>query len=401
MKAKTLLFSMIAIFAVALFAMQASAAQFAEIDIVSVNGVNTNQFDPGLEAGETVPVRVYFTGKEDIENVYVSIRLDGHPSTFQTSNEMVVRNGSTYSVPFTLRLPSEVEFPEETFNLIVKVESQSNTNGHEKIIPLVLQRESNRLRILSAEMSNEVKAGKSLQIDVVLQNLGFEEAERNFVTARIPQLGISTTAFFDDLTPEDQNDPDKEDTIERRLFLNVPANTPAGVYTLEIEAYNSDASTETTRKIVVLGTKGDSQVVSSTTSKTFAVGEEQTYSLTLVNAGDTIQVYRLVFDAPEGLTVTAEDTVVAVSAGSSKTVQVKVSSAKEGTYSFGVSVESNGESISRESFTANVKGSSAQLNATVLLTVILAIIFVVLVVVLIVLLTRRPEKKEELGESYY
>jgi len=51
--------------------------------------------------------------------------------------------------------------------------------------------------------------------------------------------------------------------------------------------------------------------------------------------------------------------------------------------------------------TINTQGKGFTANTAVILTVVLAVIFVVLLVVLIVLLTRKPEKTEEFGESYY
>ena len=105
-----------------------------------------------------------------------------------------------------------------------------------------------------------------------------------------------------------------------------------------------------------------------------------------------------------GLNVEVSEPVVAVPAGTSKTVKIMASAEKAGKYDFAVNVHSEGELVKEEKFTLDTEGSNARAtagNATVLLTVILAIVFVVLLVVLIVLLTRKPEKSEELGESYY
>ena len=96
-----------------------------------------------------------------------------------------------------------------------------------------------------------------------------------------------------------------------------------------------------------------------------------------------------------------DEPVIAVPAGNSKAIKYDVSAAKAGTYTFTANIYSSGNLVKTETFTANVQGTGIAGNATVLLTVVLAIIFVVLLVVLIVLLTRKPEKKEDFGESYY
>ncbi len=156
-----------------------------------------------------------------------------------------------------------------------------------------------------------------------------------------------------------------------------------------------------TKKIAVVGNSEDSAVVAPMASKTFAAGSSAEYSLTLVNSGNKVQVYELAFEALSGLTLVADEPVTALPAGTSKTVKVTASAAKAGKYTFAVNVYSQGELVTKEAFTANVEGRSASANGTVVLTVVLAIVFVVLLVVLIVLLTRKPQKTEEFGESYY
>ena len=121
--------------------------------------------------------------------------------------------------------------------------------------------------------------------------------------------------------------------------------------------------------------------------------------------GDLPAEYFVVDSSDENLNVNVDESVVAIPAGSSKTVKVDVSAQKAGKYNFAVDVNSGADLVKSQQFAANVEGSSAGKalsgNTAVVLTVVLAIIFVVLLVVLIVLLTRKPEKSQELGESYY
>jgi len=105
------------------------------------------------------------------------------------------------------------------------------------------------------------------------------------------------------------------------------------------------------------------------------------------------------------LTVSVSESVVAVPAGSSKTVTLMASSDKEGTYNFNVNVFSDEEVVGQTALTTKVEGkasgTSSATNPVIVLTVVLAIIFVVLLIVLLVLIGRKPEKSEEFGESYY
>lgn len=394
--------SLVALFAFAIL-LTANASAFADITSVTVNGIEAfgDNDVAGVFAGETIPVRVIFDATQDAEDVRVVARLLGSGDFSEVSERFDVIEGNTYSRLLNVRLPFDID-PNERNVLEITIESRNNGSADSREVQLEVQRSSYEVEVLSVANPDQIRAGKSVPLDIVLKNRGRQFAEDTYVRAQIPQLGISTLGYFGDLSPEDQDDPDKEDAVERRLYLNVPSSAPAGVYTLEIEAFNTDSSTKVTKRVVVIGAQEDSMIVSSSTTKTFGVGESARYTVTLVNSGDTIQLYNLVVDAPEGLTVSLEDSIVAVPAGTSKTVAFDVSSNKEGSYAFSVDVQANEELVKRENYVAKVDGNAgANIDATVLVTVVLAIIFIVLIVVLIVLLTRRPSKKEEFGESYY
>ncbi len=410
MKHKFLVF-FVAIFAVALFASQTvsaacAAGKFVTIDKVGVNGINSNQGGTiGVFAGETIPLRVFFTACETIENKDITVfaRLGGTGTFADVTDRIDIVKGSSYSIPLKLKLPFNID-PDEVYELKVAVEIQGG-HGDNEVIQLRVQRESYLVEIFSVESADEVKAGETLALDVVLKNRGRHEAEDTYVRATIPELGVSKTVFFGDLSPEDQGENEKggegEDSVERTMSLNIPRSARAGVYTVELEAFNADSSATSTKKVVVVDAGQESRVISSGTSKTFAVGEQKSYSVLLVNTGNEVKVYELVVEAPSELKVELDEQVVVVPAGSSKTVKANVVASEQGTYNFAVSVHSDGELVKREEFSATVKGRSAAINPAIVLTVVLAIIFVVLVIVLIVLLTKKPEKKEEYGESYY
>ena len=401
MKSLNLMVSILAFVAlVSVFAGSASALLNVSIDEVIVNGngaFGTNEIS-GVIAGETVPVRVIFVAGQNASDVRITAHLRGE-GVSETSRNFDVFEGGTYSELLNIEVPFDIDLT-EIHTLEITVEN--NEGSVQRDITFRVQRDSDLVEILAVNGPQEIKAGQSLGFDVVLKNRGLHEAEDTFVRMSIAELGVSNTVLFGDLSPEDQSDPDKEDTQERRVSLVIPKSAKPGVYAVELEAYNSESSTVTTKRIVVVGAGEESRVLSPITTKTFAVGEEKTYSMTIVNAGNEIKVYDVLIDAPAELSVSAEDTIVVVPAGSSKTVQFTVTGTEEGNYPFSVNVNSDGEVVKRETFGATIKGTKvANLNASVVLTVVLAIIFVVLVIVLIVLLTRKPQKAEQFGESYY
>ncbi len=402
---KKLLVSLVAILALTFVIANVSA--FVDITSVEVNGIEavSDSVDIGAFAGQTLPVRVTFYANDNAPDVRLKAWISGASGYAASSERFDVVAGSTYSRLVAVEVPFNID-PTEELELHVSLESRNFGEGDEKVISVVAQRESYIVEILDVNADSKVQAGSNLALDIVLKNRGMHLAEDTFVKVKIPALGVEQRAYFGDMTPVDQSDPDKEDAAERRILLSIPASAKPGIYVIEVEAYNGDSSTTLTKKVAIVGASEDSMTVSAVKSKTFAVGEKVTYALTLVNAGNKIKVYELIAEnAYDNLNIDVSDSMLAIQAGSSKTVTIEVSASKAGTYNFAVNVHSGGDLVNSEKFVANVGGSAAGKiftgNAAVVLTVVLAIIFVVLLIVLIVLLTRKPEKSQEIGESYY
>ena len=405
MKSKITMVSLVAaVFALAMISI-ASVSAFGSITSIEVNGVESVSSIPtnvASFAGQTLPVRVIFKATDNATDVRVKVWITGERAYAVSSERFDVLAGSVYSSTVAIQMPFNID-PKENFNLEVSVESRHNGVADEKTVRLAGQRESYLVEILDVNMDSNVQAGDRLALDIVLKNRGRQPAVDTFVKVTIPALGVEERAYFGDLSPVDQANPDKQDSAERRMFLNIPSTAKPGVYDVQLEAFNGDSSTTLSKKIAVGGVGEDSSVVSAASSKSFATGETGSYSLTLVNSGNKVRIYQLSVDASDNLNVDVSDQVIVVPAGSSRTVKMDATASKAGKYMFTVSVTSDGELVKKQSYTANVEGSNLVAggsNTTVLLTVVLAIIFVVLLVVLIVLLTRKPEKKE-FGESYY
>lgn len=382
-----------------------------EIEVDGVEVVGTSNTPVAEISGDTIPVRIQFTADNfpsDMnvaEDVRVKAWISGSRENAAVTARFDVLEDRTYTKLLSVSLPSDLDDDEldEELMLNIVIESKNDGDLADVNVDLTVSRESYRLDVLDVDMSNNVRAGETLAVDVVLKNIGRQFADDAFVRVTVPELGIEDRAYFGDLSSTDQSDPDKENTNERRLFLRIPENAAAGLYTVQVDAFNEDSITTLTQRVLVEGATADTRVISSVDSKTFSAGETASYSVTIVNAGNSIQVYEVVVDTTSsGLSVTADQPVVAVPAGSSRTVNLMANADDDGKYTFAVNVHSGSELVAREVYSANVEGTSIDAgNTTVLVTVILAIVFVVLLVVLIVLLTRKPERQEELGESYY
>lgn len=381
---------------------------------IEVDGLEVSSLDDlSLFAGETIPVLVVFTADYKANDATVTVGITGESDV--ESQPMRLQPGQTYRTRLLLTVPSDIDDRiGEKRSLEVEIagkaaESTDSFCSYRAEMSFTTQREAYNLRILSVDMQSEVNVGESLVADIVLKNRGVYISDDTYLKIRIPELGLEENTYFGDLSPVDNfnGDNDNEDAVERRTYLRIPANVQPGLYTVQIEASNADSYDRVERRVLIGGgATENTMVVSASSSKTFSTGEKATYKLTLVNRGSVVRVYNLNVKSPDNLNVDVSEPLVVVPAGSSKTVEISADSAIRDEYNFVVDVSSDNAVIDSKTFSANVVegnggGVSFQSNTTVLLTVILAIVFVVLLVVLIVLLTRKPETKEEFGESYY
>jgi len=372
-----------------------------EVDGMYVGEAGNTIRDVAVEAGQVVPLRVEFKANKNASDVEISAWIRGHRSDSVSKNLPDLINGSEYNAKLALRIPSDLDETEEDLTLVIEIETDEGSIKEE--YTLKAQREPYKANILFVEADRTVVAGSSLPVDVVVKNLGRHELKDLVVSVGIPELGLEKRAYFGDLTPTDIcDDCDKEDAVEKRIYLKVPVSVNAGDYELVVEVYGEDTSDVVKKNVEIIGTEEATQVIVPVSSKELSTGETKTYTLVLVNAGRNIGVYEIIPETAEGVIVSVSNPVVTVPAGSSKAVEVEVKAgSREGTYNFAVNINSQDKLVKRVVMNANVvEGKIVSGNLTIL-TIVLAIIFVVLLIVLIVLLTRKPTKSEELEESYY
>lgn len=371
-------------------------------------------------ADETVPIRVGFTAARDAEDVRIKVEVRGYADDLEVkSSKFDIINGNFYTKSMSIKFPFDLD---DELSNVVKLKVTVYNDDCESVTErtLEIQRESYQIDVLSIDTDSQAIAGQQFAVDVVLKNRGMRDLEDLFVTARIPALGIERRAYFNDvfaLDDEDRDrdnckscksnddDEDEQDSISGRIYLMIPEDAPSGKYQLEVSVRSDDVSASAVREIVVENKFSGENVVASTSAKTFSMGEEVKYTVLIVNPSSSLKVYNIVPESSGALTVMVDPAVVAVSAGSSKEVEITVKGNEQGTHRFGVNVYSNNELVKRIDLTATVQESKVETrlrtNPIIALTIVLAIVFVVLLVVLISLLSRKPQKSEEFSESYY
>ena len=375
---------------------------------VTINDIVSNGNIAG-EVSRTIPVEVRFTATEDMSDVTVRAYIDGYKSEISgTTGFLHIVKGSSYIERFSLTLPSSTDLDNltEDMSLFVRISAKGEDSFFEKEYPIVMQKDSYSLNILSVEAPQNIVSGSVIALDVVLENNGDSNLENVYVKASIPELGAEKTVYFGDIKSQDncdnnENDCDNEDTVNGKLYLSIPSNAVPGTYNIQLEAYNYDTKVVANKKVIIGGAQ--TGVLPTITSKAIAVGEETSFDIVLVNPNDKMMVYSITPEESKGLIVTIDEPIVALSADSSKTVKVNVkatSSADEGTHLVTVNVNSEDGLVKQVNFSVNVEKQKAS-SSVFVLTVILAIIFVVLLIVLIVLLAKKPTEVEETNETSY
>jgi len=374
-------------------------------------------------AGEEIELRVTFTSAVNASDVKVKAELEGQKKDVEAiSNPFDVESNGRYTKYLTLKVPSELDDElSDDLSLNVKIYNQDyKTESFE--IELRVQRESYDAEVMSISTVQSADAGETLPVDVVLKNVGYNDLDDLYVTVSIPALGVERTGYFGDIVAIECDDDDEDDdeiidtygvlvdrkcneddsdTVSGRIYLEIPENAKSGIYTVEVEVSNDDMSESAFKELVIENEFSGANVIATMTGKAVAVGEDAVYSILIVNPTSKLKVYRIVPEASADLSVSVDESVIAIPAGSSKTVQITANAIAEGAYNFNVDVFAGEELINKVALSANVEGSTVTRNPIVVLTVVLAIIFVVLLIVLIVLLGKKPEKTEEFGESYY
>lgn len=412
MNAKNLLVSFLAIASILLLATTVSAGQITTDYEVTIEGiivlkeVSSNASFPSdvnVIAGETITVKVYFTADHNDSDVTMEAEIEGDKvDVSSVTSSFDVIEGKSYRKVLTLKVPYELK-DELSDSLTLNIEMDGKEYKTElDEITLEVQRPSYNVDFKSINVAQTIEAGETFPVDVVLKNIGYNDLNDLYVTASIPALELEKTAYFGDLVSDEWNsddDDDETDTWSGRIYLEVPYNAEAGLYALELMVENDDATISEVKQVIVEN-DFEASVIVSAYKKTVAVGEDADYNLLIVNPTNKLKVYKVISESTDTISSNAEQSIVAIPAGSSKTVKVTANADSEGEYDFNINVFSGDELVDTVTLGLNAQGTSVT-NPIVILTIILAIVFLVLLVVLIVLVTKKPQKSEEFGESYY
>jgi uncharacterized membrane protein len=392
-----------------------------EIRQVKVNGdtYDVDDLRGDLVRDDEVEVTVKIYALEDDEHVVVKAEIDGldHDEELAEDETEVfsVKEGRTYYKTLNLKLPERMDA--EEFQLRIEV---SNRNDDDEVrfnvmLDVSTPRDSMRIQDVIFNPDGVVKAGRALIANVRVKNNGERDQEGVRVRVSVPALGVSDSAWLDEVESEDS-------VTSEDLFMRVPQCAEAGEYEVVVSVEYDEGDEESTKTEVIMVVEGDvcdaegkdkGQTVITVGSdvQDVAAGESGVvYPISLSNTGSTAITYQVSVQAGSWADIRVSPNVVVLDADETKIVYVYVAAHEDATVgeqTFGVSVKSGEKVLKEFVLKANVmEPASRGFNLKKGLEVALVVIVVLLVVVGLVVgfkRLREDEVEEEPGQeqTYY
>ena len=411
---KNISFAIFTLMLLSAFTANVHAVDFS-IEKVEVDDIVAGSNPISVERESTIDVEVQLKGTGKSDNVRVKAWIGGYEfgSIREESEIFDIEPDVVYKKTISLEIPEDIDANDD---YTLHVEVFDDDNSFEQKFLLRVDEIRHRVNVLDVLLrpGNNVKAGEPLFITARLENLGAKKEDDIKVIASIPELGISTATFIDELTNDEEDNEDEESSMSSdELFLRIPENAKTGIYNLKVDVeYNRGRSVLTdTLQVAVTGVSAaekEAVVDVDALTKSLEVGGSTTYVVTVQNFGESktfkveIEGEQLFADSsisPKTFTLADQE---------SKDVKVTLtpkSDAESGLKDFTVKVWSEDKLVEELSLQANVV-EKAQDNADtrdvwVIGFIVLVIILIVLGLIMAFQRMRKPEEPGDEGTSYY
>ncbi len=431
--------AVLAVFLVALTTfVSAENTDLYSIKQVKVDGITVDgDVVVYAERGSSLPVEVIIEGTldcpvdEDCYSEYdarVKAWIGGYEygEVKDVTSAFEIESGVTYKKTLSLDLPNDMDASDD---YTLHVEVYDDDNEYRESYTLRVQETRHLLAIqdvIFRPSLTEIDAGRPLFTTVRVENLGDNKEEDIKVTVKIPELGLETRDYIDELTADEDRDEAEDNEYEEdsassdELYLRIPDNVQSGYYDVVVEVeynrghdvvratkslYINGVQAEETQKTVISVDGGDKEIVA---------GEDATYKVMFANLGDETKIYTVeVTGAGSWADVNVEPSFVAVKSESTGEAYITVTpneDAKAGQHMFTVQILEDGDVVKEVNLVADVeaKESGWDIAKTVLAVafIVLLIVLIILAIALAVRAGRRDDDDElepttEEGQTYY
>jgi len=419
---KRILFALIALVLVSVVYAQDYTLDKVNVDGVTVleNGLIVGSGAVSLERGSEAEIEVFVksssTLTDDVKDVKVKAWIGGYEygDVEETSGIFDINAANViYKKTLRLEIPNDLDVEEGDYTLFVK--AFDRTGDVEESFDVFLEEQRHFLKIQDIIVrQNVVDAGSPLFIVVRVENLGDKKEEDIKVSVSIPELGLSARDYIDELAAHEIDNKDEEDSeSSNEIFLRIPKDAEDGIYTLQVDVEYDKGHSIISKKetIEVVGKEKEATVKPAEamisvegSSKTVNAGEETSFKVNVLNAGEEPAIYSLEVTG-EKLFATArvEPGFALIKGGESASFNILVK-AKEDAKDFNnfvVKVKSGDTIVKELSLSLDIQGKTYTLG-TVLVAGFIVLIVVLIILGIVLLVTKtRPEEPGSEGQSYY
>lgn len=360
------------------------------IDSIEIEGdalaENENNFVVVDKGEKKLNLKVRLTALENVEDAHIDavLAFENGDVVADATATFDIGDGDNAAKDLELKLP--FKFEQSDFKLRVKV-VDAEGDSEQKLYGLRISQKKFPFVISSISLpENGAEAGKSILARVSFRNTGVAPLEGMLVKAGIPELGVSSTRFVDQIKNSGNS------AFEDEFVLKIPESAGTGTYTLRAELVFQFGNENEIREIpfFLLGKNGQkSQIVNEKLVINVPIskqdikndGSEVIYPLILTNEGPDANTYTLLLDGADWAKLRLSDSnVFVIKPKESKTINVFASTTTnaEGEQIFLATVKSHDKVLKQVPLRGNVVAVRGLLAAK--LKTLLEIILIVIVI---------------------
>jgi uncharacterized membrane protein len=374
-----------------------------DIRSVEVNNIDLNGATLDVERGEVLNLEVVIEGINTVDDVRVKAEIDGYEygDIEDRTSLFEVEAGKIYRKTLNLVVPNDIDASE---NYALKIKVSDKNSEEEFNVTLHVDEQRHNIGIFDVIVApNRIEAGRPLFISALLENLGSKKEENIKVTASIPELGVVTSGYIDELVTGLQEkagtaDDDEEDSQSIDLTLRIPEDVDSGNYDvrIDVEFNRGQDVVSTTETISIIGKENvaeETLVSIDSSSKDVGTREETAYKLMIANIGDERAIYSVEVDGEDlWANSRVEPAFITIDPESTGEVKVYLSARKDataGSHTFVVKVKEGSTIVSEMTLNANVNKGYSFGGLRSVLTGIFVLLVIVLVILGIILAFKR------------
>lgn len=358
----------------------------AQIDNYDIWPDQSNRLS--VEKGQEFEFKISLTAWQDIQNLEAEVFIAGYEysdyeSISDRTHNFDMEANVTYSKTLTLKLPSDIDVDNYKLRLII-----SDRYGDQLVqrynLKIDAPRHSLRISDLEIFPENQLVAGRAIVATVRVENLGEKDEENVKVTASIPELGLSDSAYLNDIEAGDE-----EGTEE--LYMRIPTCAKEGLYDFNVELkYDRKRETITeTRQIKILESESCGSKIpmfeSDSAKLSMKAGESKTFRITVENNAASSKALTISLSTDDWAeTRISPSSTAVISAGESETFTIHIDADKKaaGSKKLIATLSSGNKALGK--LEINVDVSAKQSGFKLVLETVLVVLVAVLVVIALV-----------------